>query len=206
MTETVSPYNEHLEIATIIPTYAGCPDLPRCLHYIRLAEDYVTRYEPGWRVFHHVFYGEKFGDGRVWSAERDREIARCRDESLRWGAANSKDWVVTVDADTLVPENFYVRMGSVLPDVEAKCAPTFNAETGTYRFVGKDYHAIWQVPRPPIVDRTSENLMVRSSVVNRLPKPYYRMDKLNEDYELCDVLAGLGVKIWVVSGCETVST
>ena len=196
-----------MEIATVIPTYPDCPDLERCLRYLSRAERYAMEIEPSWRLFHHVIYGERIGDGRAWSAERDREIARCREAALRWGAANSKDWANMMDADVMVAEDYFVMMGNTLPQVDAKCAPVVNAETGTFRFVREDFHAIWEVPRPiPIVDRTSENLMVRSSVVNRLPKPYYRMDKLNEDYELCDVLAGLGVKIWVVSGCETVST
>jgi len=111
-----------------------------------------------------------------------------------------------MDADVAVAEDYFIMMGNTLPEVDAKCAPVINAETGTFRFVKNDFHAIYQIPQPPVVDRTSENLMIRSSAVNRIPVPYYKMENLNEDYELCAVLASLGIKIWVVSTARAIAT
>jgi len=195
-----------MEIATVIPSYADCPDLERCLRYLSRAEQYAMNAEPSWRLFHHVIYGERVGDGRTWSAVRDREIARCREAALRWGAANSDTWANMMDADVAVAEDYFIMMGNTLPEVDAKCAPVINAETGTFRFVKNDFHASYQIPQPPVVDRTSENLMIRSSAVNRIPVPYYKMENLNEDYELCAVLASLGIKIWVVSTARAIAT
>ena len=192
-----TPSVEGLRIHAVIPSYRDCPDLPRCLHYLRIAEDYARRYEPTWTISHEVIYGERVGDGTTWSAPRDREIARCRDLGLHAGADRA-DWALMMDADLLVPENLHVILFNLRPDVGAKTIRVWNAEVGTYRFVDKDFHGqyIDQIGSDRFVWRASELLAVRADVVNRLPRPFYRPENLNEDYELCDRLRDLGVRIY----------
>src|ERR1700674_1445027 len=133
-----------IKIASFVPSYPENEDeCARAVRYLELAERYASEREPDWTFVHTVIQGRRVGDGHVWSAERDREIGRVRDLGWIWARDTDADWGVSLDSDLMVGADLFSKLVYLGRDYHAKTAHVWNVETGRYRFVGADFHAVW---------------------------------------------------------------